>query len=91
MTKLTGRHIEFELFTLSFDEYLGMKGFLGKPVGERRAEFEEYLRYGGFPVRSPMTTRRRRPPTLRRLSRRLSRRASRRARRCATSAPSTRS
>ena len=49
MTKLTGRHIEFELFTLSFDEYLGMKGFLGKPVGERRAEFEEYLRYGGFP------------------------------------------
>ena len=49
MTKLTGRHMEFELFTLSFDEYLGMKGFLGKPVGERRAEFEEYLRYGGFP------------------------------------------
>ncbi len=52
MTKLTGRHMEFELFTLSFDEYLGMKGFLGKPVSERRAEFEEYLRYGGFPVRS---------------------------------------
>ncbi|MEE1159909.1 MAG: ATP-binding protein, partial [Atopobiaceae bacterium] len=49
MTKLTGRHIEFELFTLSFDEYLGMKGFLGKSIGERRAEFEEYLRYGGFP------------------------------------------
>ena len=49
MTKLTGRHMEFELFTLSFDEYLGMKGFLGKPVGERRAEFEEYLRCGGFP------------------------------------------
>ena len=49
MTKLTGRHLEFELFTLSFDEYLGMKGFLGKPVGERRSEFEEYLRFGGFP------------------------------------------
>ena len=30
MTKLTGRHMEFELSTLSFDEYLGMKGFLGK-------------------------------------------------------------
>ena len=30
MTKLTGRHMEFELFTLSFDEYLGMKGFHGK-------------------------------------------------------------
>lgn len=42
--------MEFELFTLSFDEYLGMKGFLGKPVGERRAEFEEYLRYGGYRV-----------------------------------------
>ena len=49
MTRLTGRHMEFELFTLSFDEYLGMKGFLGKSIGERRAEFEEYLRYGGFP------------------------------------------
>ena len=49
MTELTGRHMEFELFTLSFDEYLGMKGFLGKSIGERRAEFEEYLRYGGFP------------------------------------------
>lgn len=49
MTKLTGRFLEFELFTLSFDEYLGMKEFLGKPVGRRRSEFEEYLRFGGFP------------------------------------------
>ena len=49
MTKLTGRYIEFELFTLSFSEYLGMKAFLGKKVGTVPAEFEEYLRFGGFP------------------------------------------
>ena len=44
MTKPAGRHMEFKPITLSFDEYLGMKGFLGKSIGERRAEFEEYLR-----------------------------------------------
>lgn len=49
VTKLTGRYIEFEMFTLSFSEYLGMKGFLGKPLRDSRLEFEEYLRYGGFP------------------------------------------
>lgn len=49
VTKLTGRYIEFELFTLSFSEYLGMKRFLNKPLRNSRLEFEEYLRYGGFP------------------------------------------
>ena len=49
MTKLTGRYIEFELFTLSFEEFLGMKAFLGKEVGDARTEFDEYLRFGGFP------------------------------------------
>lgn len=49
MTKLTGRYVEFEMFTLSFSEYLGMKSFLGKQVGNVYAEFDEYLRYGGFP------------------------------------------
>ena len=29
-TKLTGRYIEFELYTLSFDEYLEMKRFFDK-------------------------------------------------------------
>lgn len=48
MTKLTGRYVEFEMFTLSFSEYLGMKAFLGKQVGNVYAEFDEYLRYGGF-------------------------------------------
>ena len=32
MTKLTGRYLEFELYTLSFKEYLDMKAFLGKTV-----------------------------------------------------------
>ena len=31
-TKLTGRYIEFEMFPLSFEEYLDIKKFYGKPV-----------------------------------------------------------
>ena len=49
MTKLTGRYIEFEMFSLSFSEYLGMKHFLAKEIKDKRTEFEDYLRYGGFP------------------------------------------
>ncbi len=49
MTKLTGRYIEFEMFTLSFSEFLAMKEFLGVEAKDDRIEFEEYLRYGGFP------------------------------------------
>ena len=49
MTKLTGRYVEFEMFTLSFSEFLDMKRFMGKEVGDARIEFDEYLRYGGFP------------------------------------------
>ena len=37
------------MFTLSFPEYLGMKNFLGKKLKENRIEFEDYIRYGGFP------------------------------------------
>lgn len=48
-TKLTGRYVEFEMFTLSFDEYLGMRAFLGKPDQPRAQSFREWLRYGGFP------------------------------------------
>ena len=49
-TKLTGRYLEFELFTLSFEEYLGMKAFLGKPVlPDITAEFDLYISEGGFP------------------------------------------
>lgn len=49
-TKLTGRYLEFELFTLSFEEYLGMKAFFGKPVQtDVTAEFDLYIAEGGFP------------------------------------------
>lgn len=49
MTKLTGRYVEFEMFTLSFAEFLDMKKFMGKEIADERIEFNEYLRYGGFP------------------------------------------
>lgn len=49
-TKLTGRYVEFELFPLSFDEYLDMKAFLGKEVNANLLiELNDYLQEGGFP------------------------------------------
>ncbi len=49
-TKLTGRYLEFEMFPLTFDEFLGIKGFLGKEVSANLLdEFDQYLRGGGFP------------------------------------------
>lgn len=49
-TKLTGRYVEFELFPLSFDEYLDMKAFLGKEVNANlQVELNNYLQEGGFP------------------------------------------
>ena len=49
-TKLTGRYLEFELYTLSFVEYLEMKAFLGKEVNpDLFAEFDSYIAEGGFP------------------------------------------
>ncbi len=50
VTKLTGRYLEFELYTLSFGEYLGMKAFLGKSMSpDLTSEFDRYLQDGGFP------------------------------------------
>ena len=49
ITKLTGRYIEIEMFTLSFSEYLSMREFLGKPPAPEAQLFRDYLRYGGFP------------------------------------------
>ncbi len=50
VTKLTGRYIEFEMFPLTFDEYLGMKSFLGKEISaDLVAEFDRFLLDGGFP------------------------------------------
>ena len=49
-TKLTGRYLEFELYTLSFEEYLGMKTFLGKEIqADLTTEFDRYIADGGFP------------------------------------------
>ena len=49
-TKLTGRYIEVEMFTLNFREYLEMKAFLGKEIKtDKTVEFNEYLLFGGFP------------------------------------------
>ena len=49
-TKLTGRYIEFEIFTLTFDEYIGMKKMYEKPVSERlEEELDSYILEGGFP------------------------------------------
>jgi len=49
-TKLTGRYLEFELYTLSFEEYLGMKEFLGKSIQpDLTNEFDLYISEGGFP------------------------------------------
>ncbi len=50
VTKLTGRYLEFELFTLSFDEYIRFKEFFGKPVDSNMTvEFNHYILEGGFP------------------------------------------
>ena len=49
-TKLTGRYLEFEVYTLTFEEYIGMKQFLGKTVNpDLTSEFDQYLAEGGFP------------------------------------------
>lgn len=49
-TKLTGCYLEFEVFTLSFAEYLGRKAILGKSVSsDMTAEFDSYLSEGSFP------------------------------------------
>lgn len=50
VTKLTGRYLEFEMLPLSFEEYLGMKRFLKKPIKDSVSEeFESYIIDGGFP------------------------------------------
>jgi predicted AAA+ superfamily ATPase len=50
VTKLTGRYIEFEMFPLNFQEYLGMKRFFGKTVSQKLVEeFDKFLVEGGFP------------------------------------------
>jgi uncharacterized protein len=50
-TYLTGRYVEIHLFTLSFSEYLQFKTTrIGNTELNAKAEFENFLRMGGFPV-----------------------------------------
>ena len=50
VTKLTGRYLEFELFTLSFEEYEQIKRFYGKTIDPNLSEeLNQYILEGGFP------------------------------------------
>ena len=49
MTYLTGRYLEFEVGTLTFDEYIGMKEHFRIPTGSEAEEFGKFIREGGFP------------------------------------------
>lgn len=50
MTKLTGRYIEFEMFTLSLEEYINMKKFYNKTISSNLLEeLNSYILEGGFP------------------------------------------
>lgn len=50
VTKLTGRYIEFNVFPLSFEEYLAVKSFFGKQLSaDNMGEFQNYILEGGFP------------------------------------------
>ena len=49
-TKLTGRYVEIEMFPLTFDEYLDMKAFYGKPADANLSiELNRFILEGGFP------------------------------------------
>ena len=49
-TKLTGRYVEFEIFTLNFEEYQSMKKFFGKPINTNPLqELNSFILEGGFP------------------------------------------
>ena len=49
-TVLTGRYIEFEMFTLTFEEYLKMKEYYGIAVDlDLTRELDNYILEGGFP------------------------------------------
>lgn len=50
ITKLTGRYLEFELFTLTFDEYIDMKRFYKNEISPNlHDELVNYIIEGGFP------------------------------------------
>ncbi len=48
-TYLTGRYVAFQIYTLSFEEYLSFKSRYTK-VGDPKEELVNYVRLGGFPA-----------------------------------------
>lgn len=48
-TYLTGRYVSFQIFTLSFAEYLTFKAQFSE-VGNVKSELANYVRLGGFPA-----------------------------------------
>ena len=49
-TRLTGRYISLEVFTLNFEEYESMKAFYKKQIDSNPlVELNNYIREGGFP------------------------------------------
>ena len=49
-TKLTGRYLNFETYTLDFNEYIQMKEFFKLNVNDNLSEeFKEFILNGGFP------------------------------------------
>ena len=49
-TKLTGRYIEFEMYTLTFEEYEQMKSFYQIDIdANEQIELQKYILEGGFP------------------------------------------
>ena len=50
VTKLTGRYLEFEMFPLTFEEYLQMKEFYKMKIEDNLSlELNSYIAEGGFP------------------------------------------
>lgn len=49
-TRLTGRYVSLEVYTLNYQEYESMKEFYGKPINPNPlVELDSYIREGGFP------------------------------------------
>ena len=49
-TKLTGRHLEFNVLPLTLDEFVGIKKFFGKSIPADSQELlNQYIYEGGFP------------------------------------------
>lgn len=49
ITRLSGRYLSVTVFPLTFKEYLDFKGLKRLTSGEKKLEFEEYLKHGSFP------------------------------------------